>query len=75
MQIGDLLYPKTQTGAQLHRPFWGSSIALVVAKDYCIDCDYDEQTPVEERLRWVILEGGELLFMTPFLIEQCYEYR
>ena len=75
MQVGDLLYPKTSTGAQIHLPFWGTNVALVVDMDYCIDCDYDELTPVEERLRWVVLEGGELLFMTPFLIEQCYECR
>ena len=75
MQIGDLLYPRTKTGAQLHIPFWGSSVAIIVDTDYCLDCDYDEQTPLEERLRWVILEGGELLFMTPYLIEQCYECR
>tara|TARA_B100001287_G_C22299692_1_gene352223 strand:- start:65 stop:292 length:228 start_codon:yes stop_codon:yes gene_type:complete len=73
MKIGDLLYPRTQTGAQLHIPFWGSSVAIVVDTDYCVDCDFDEQTPVEERLRWVILTGGELLFMTPYLLEQCYE--
>ena len=75
MQIGDLLYPRKQTGGQLHIPFWGSSVAIIVDTDYCLDCDYDEQTPLEERLRWVILEGGELLFMTPFLLEQCYECR
>jgi len=75
MQIGDLLYPRTQTGAQLHIPFWGSSCAIVVGLDYCLDCDYEEQTPLEERLRWIILEGGELLYMTPFLLEQCYESR
>ena len=75
MQVGDLLYPRTSTGVQLHIPFWGTSIALIVDKDYCLDCDYDEQTPTEERLRWVVLNEGELLFMTPFLIEQCYESR
>ena len=75
MQIGDLLYPRINTGAQLHIPFWGSSIAIIVDTDYCLDCDYDEQTTVEERLRWVILEGGELLFMTPYLVDQCYECR
>jgi hypothetical protein len=75
MQIGDLLYPRNQEGNQLRIPFWGSSIAIVIDKDYCTDCDFDEQTPTEERLRWVILEGGELLFMTPYLIDQCYECR
>ena len=75
MQIGDLLYSRTQTGAQLHIPFWGSSCAIVVGLDYCLDCDFDEQTPLEKRLRWIILEAGELLYMTPFLIEQCYESR
>ena len=73
MKVGDLLVPKVQTGGQLHIPFWSDTVALVVAKDYCVDCDFGEQTPVEERLRWVILSSGELLFMTPFLVEQCYD--
>jgi len=75
MQVGDLLYPKRSTGAQLHLPLWGTSIAIVVGTDYCLDCDYDEQTPLEERLRWVILNDGELLYMTPYLVSMCYEHR
>ena len=75
MQIGDLLYPKKISAGQLRLPFWGKSVALVVDMDYCIDCDYDEQTPVEERLRWVIFDNGEILFMTPYLVDQCYECR
>ena len=75
MKIGDLLYPKKQGRGQLHIPFWGNSVALVVGIDWCLDCDYDEQTPMEKRQRWIILENGELLFMTPFLLDQCYESR
>ena len=75
MRIGDLLYPRTSSGTQLHLPFWGEHVALVVGIDYCLDCDYSEQTPTEERQRWIILEAGELLYMTPFLLEQCYERR
>lgn len=75
MQIGDLLLPKEEKSGQLHLPFWGSSAAIVVGLDYCLDCDFDEQTPLEKRLRWIILESGELLFMTPLLIDQLYECR
>ena len=75
MQIGDLLLPKPphRLSGQLHLPFWGNSAALIVGEDWCEDCDFGEQTPLEERQRWIILESGELLFMTPFLVEQLYE--
>jgi len=75
MKVGDLLYPRTSTGGQIHLPFWGASCAIIVGIDWCTDCDYGEQTPLEERQRWIILEDGELLFMTPFLVDQCYECR
>ena len=75
MQIGTLLLPRNAPTGQLHLPFWGTSAAIVVGMDYCLDCDFEEQTPIEKRLRWVVLESGELLFMTPFLIDQLYECR
>ena len=76
MKKGDLLYPKAKpTCVQLHSPFWGNSVALVVGFDLYADCDFDEQTPLQERERWIILESGELLFMTTYLVEKLYEKR
>lgn len=77
MKIGTLLYPRENQDedGQLHLPFWGASIALIVGMDYCIDCDYEEPASMEERRRWIVLEQGELLFMTPFLVNRLYEYR
>lgn len=76
MKEGDLLYPRTESlCTQLYLPFWGNSIALVVGLDFYADCDFDEQTPLEERERWIILERGELFYMTTFLVEKLYENR
>ena len=73
MRIGALLLPKKSQGAQLTLPFWDQTAALVVGMAYCLDCDYEEQTPLEQRQRWIVYVSGELLYMTPFLLEMAYE--
>ncbi len=75
MQIGTLIFPKKETKGQLTLPLWPSSAGLIVGMDYCLDCDWNEQTPLEERQRFIVYVGGELLYLTPYLLELSYECR
>ena len=75
MQIGTLIFPKKETKGQLTLPLWPLSAGLIVGMDYCLDCDWNEQTPLEERQRFIVYVGGELLYLTPYLLELSYECR
>lgn len=75
MQIGTLVFPKKEKAGQLALPFWDFCPGLIVGLDYCLDCDHDEQTPLEERQRFVVYTGGEILYLTPYLLELAYECR
>ena len=70
-----MIFPKSAIDNQLILPLWSTSAAIIVAMDYCLDCDYDEQTPMEQRQRWVVYADGELMFLTPYLLELTYECR
>ena len=67
--------PKHRLGPQLHLPFWGSSPALIVGLEEYISSDPNDCQSEQDDLRWIVLEAGEILMMTTFLIEQLYESR
>ncbi len=75
LKVGELLFPKKDTEVQLTLPLWPSCVAIIVAMDYCLDCDFDEQTPLEQRQRYVIYSNGELMYLTPYLLQLTYECR
>jgi hypothetical protein len=75
MKIGELIYPKKDTGIQLTLPFFPAGIGIIVGIDYCLDCDLDEQTPSEQRQRWIVYTDGELMYLTPYLLRLTYECR
>ena len=78
MKIGDMIYPKPRhhRSGQLHLPFWGNDPALIIdLVHYETRDENDCQSDGMEDMRWLILEGGELLYMTTFLLEQLYESR
>lgn len=77
MKIGDIIYPlpKHRLGPQLHLPFWGKGPALIVGfEEYKSTNPNDCQSDMCDE-RWLVLEDGEILYMTTFLIEQLYESR
>lgn len=78
MKVGDMIYPKDpekQTG-QIPLPFWNSRPALIVAfVDYISEDTKDCQSDTIEDKRYLILEEGNLLYMTPFMLELFYECR
>ena len=68
--------PKHRRGAQLHIPFWGNSPALIIDLVHYESTNEDDcQSDGLDDMRYLILEGGELLYMTTFLLEQLYECR
>ena len=75
MQIGALVFPKKESKGQLTLPLWPVEAGLIVGMDYCLDCDYDEQTPLEQRQRYIVYAGGEIMYLTPYLLELTYECR
>jgi hypothetical protein len=75
MQIGTLIFPRKENKGQLTLPLWPMHAGLIVGLDYCLDCDYDEQTPMEQRQRFIVYAGGELMYLTPYLLELAYECR
>ena len=78
MQVGDMIYPKPKhhRSGQLHLPFWGNDPALIIDFVHYTSTDEDDcQSEGIEDMRWLILEGGELLYMTTFLLERLYECR
>jgi hypothetical protein len=78
MKVGDMIYPKPKhhRSGQLHLPFWGSAPALIIDIVHYISTDEDDcQSEGMEDMRWLILEEGELLYMTPFMLERLYECR
>ena len=78
MKIGDMIYPKPRhhRSGQLYLPFWGNDPALIIDLVHYETIDENDcQSDGMEDMRWLILEGGELLYMTTFLLEQLYESR
>ena len=78
MKVGDMIYPKPKhrLGAQLHIPFWGNGPALIIDRVHYRSLDDEDcQSDGLDDMRYLILEGGELLYMTTFLLEQLYECR
>ena len=78
MKVGDMIYPKPKhrLGAQLHIPFWGNHPALIIDLVHYETIDENDcQSDDLEDMRFLILEAGELLYMTAFLLEQLYECR
>ena len=78
MKVGDMLYPLPahRLGAQLHIPFWGNEPALIVGlEEYNSTDPNDCQSEELDDMRWLVLESGQILMMTTFLIEQLYECR
>ena len=76
MKVGDMIYPKAKhhRSGQLHIPFWGNDPALIIALVHYESTDEDDcQSEGLDDMRYVILEGGELFYMTIFLLEQLYE--
>ncbi len=78
MKVGDMLYPlpSNRLGAQLHIPFWGNAPALIVGLEQYESVDPNDcQSEGLDDTRWLVLESGQILMMTTFLIEQLYECR
>ena len=78
MKVGDMIFPKKKhhRSGQLHIPFWGNSPALIIDLVHYESTDEaDCQSDGLDDMRYVILEGGELFYMTIFLLEQLYECR
>ena len=79
MKIGDMIYPKRKhdRSGQLHIPFWSTEPALIIdlvhytAVESANDCQSDEL----DDMRWLVLQEGQLLYLTTFLLEQLYESR
>jgi hypothetical protein len=79
MKEGDMLYPvirmNTTTG-QLELPLWGNHPALLVEKVL-----YENNNPIDcqdesiEDWRWVVLQDGDVMWMSETLIRQFFEYR
>ena len=78
MKVGDMIFPKPKhhRSGQLPLPFWGTDPALIIDFVHYVSPNEDDcQSEGLEDKRWLILEGGELLYMTTFLLEQLYECR
>lgn len=78
MKVGDMLYPLPmhRLGAQLQIPFWGKGPALIVGLEHFKSAEPEDcQSDGLDENRWIVLEAGEILVMTTFLIEQLYECR
>ena len=78
MKVGDMIYPKPKhrRSGQLHIPFWGTVPALIVDLVHYESTDVDDcQSDGLDDMRWLILEDGELLYMTTYLLERLYECR
>jgi len=79
MKSGDIMYPiiktSTQSG-QLILPLWGDNPALLVEKVlYVNDNPEDCQSEDIDDWRWVVLQDGDIMWMTETLLGQFFEYR
>ncbi len=75
MKVGQLIFPRRDEGIQLTLPLWPSGVGIIVGIDYCLDCDFDEQVPLEQRQRWIVYADGDLMYLTPYLLKLTYECR
>ena len=78
MKIGDMIYPKKKhhRSGQLHLPFWDTSPALIIDLVHYTDYDSSDcQSDEQDDIRWLVLQQGQLLYLTTFLLEQLYECR
>ena len=75
MKVGELIFPRRETGIQLTLPLWPTSPGIIVGMDYCLDCDSDEEVPLKERQRWIVYADGNIMYFTPYLLRLTYECR
>tara|TARA_X000000950_G_C13778864_1_gene604212 strand:+ start:699 stop:938 length:240 start_codon:yes stop_codon:yes gene_type:complete len=79
MKSGDILFPiireNISTG-QLALPLFGSSpCVLIERKLYISDDENDCQSEGIQDWRWVVLQDGNMLWMTEHLLGEFFEYR
>jgi hypothetical protein len=78
MKAGDILWPKARTNTktgQLALPLWGVNPAILVRKElYSSPDPADCQSDIED-WRWVVLQDGDIMWFSEYLIEQFFEYR
>ena len=79
MKAGNILWPisrtNTKTG-QLVLPIFGEHpVLLIERKPYESDSPYDCQSEGIEDWRWIVLQAGEILWMTETALEGLFEYR
>ena len=79
MKVGDIMWPilwtNTKSG-QLILPIFGQHpVVLIERKVYESDDPNDCQSEGIEDWRWVVLQDGEILWMTESVLEGFFEYR
>ena len=79
MKVGDIIFPKRKhnRSGQLHIPFWSTEPALIIDLVHysAVEDDTDCQSDDIDDMRWLVLQDGNLLYFTTFLLEQLYESR
>lgn len=79
MNAGNILWPITRTNTrtgQLVLPIFGQHpVLLIERKVYESKDPNDCQSEGIEDWRWVVLQDGEILWMTESVLEGFFEYR
>jgi len=79
MKTGDMMWPiskKNINTGQMVIPFWGQHPALLIEKRIYESVDpSDCQSDTVQDWRWVVLQGGEIMWMTETLLRSFFEYR
>ena len=79
MKVGDIMWPITRTNTksgQLILPIFGHHpVVLIERKVYESNDPNDCQSESIEDWRWVVLQDGEILWMTESVLEGFFECR
>lgn len=79
MKAGDMLWPILRTNTkngQLALPLFGHHPALLIERKIYESSDPNDcQSPTIEDWRWVVLQAGDILWMTESALEGFFECR
>ena len=79
MKVGDILFPilrKNNNAGQLVLPLWGVNPCVLIERKLYVSADENDcQSESIEDWRWIVLQGGDILWMSEHLLGEFFEYR